>query len=54
MGLVELGVAAVEAVMEVVEQGATVTARYGVTRQTLHNWNGRDRQDGMSALVDRS
>ena len=55
--LVELGVVEqrTKAVYEVLD-GATVTdvaRRYGVTRQTVHNWLRRYANKGFSALVDK-
>src|SRR5918995_5754958 len=57
--LVELGVVEqrYDAVKEVLERQGTVTEvaeRYGVTRQSLHNWLRRYRERGMAGLVDRS
>jgi transposase-like protein len=57
--LVELGVVEqrYDAVKEVLDGGGTVTEvaeRYGVTRQSLHNWLRRYRERGMAGLVDRS
>lgn len=57
--LVELGVVEqrYDAVKEVLEGRGTVTEvaeRYGVTRQSLHNWLRRYRERGMAGLVDRS
>jgi transposase-like protein len=57
--LVELGVVEqrYDAVKEVLEGQGTVTEvaeRYGVTRQSLHNWLRRYRERGMAGLVDRS
>ena len=57
--LVELGVVEqrYDAVKEVLEGQWTVTEvadRYGVTRQSLHNWLRRYRERGMAGLVDRS
>lgn len=57
--LVELGVVEqrYDAVKEVLEGQETVTevaSRYGVTRQSLHNWLRRYRERGMAGLVDRS
>src|SRR6266545_2279240 len=46
-----------DAVKEVLEGQGTVTEvadRYGVTRQSLHNWLRRYRERGMAGLVDRS
>lgn len=52
--LVELGVVEqrYDAVKEVLEGQGTVTEvaeRYGVTRQSLHNWLRRYRERGMAA-----
>lgn len=58
--LVELGVAEqrFRAVREVLEDGATVTEvarRYGVARQTVHQWLRRYANDGgLAGLADRS
>jgi len=57
--LVELGVVQqrYDAVKEVLDGEGTVTEvaeRYGVTRQSLHNWIRRYRERGMAGLVDRS
>jgi transposase InsO family protein len=58
--LVELGVVEqrYRAVLEVLEEGATVTAvarRYGVARQTVHEWLSRYANDGgLGGLADRS
>jgi transposase-like protein len=56
--LVELGVVEqrYDAVKEVLEGGTVteVAERYGVTRQSLHNWLRRNRERGMAGLVDRS
>lgn len=57
--LVELGVVEqrYDAVKEVPEGRGTVTEvaeRYGVTRQSLHNWLRRYRERGMAGPVDRS
>jgi transposase-like protein len=57
--LVELGVVEqrYDAVKEVLDEGGAVTEvaeRYGVTRQSLHNWLSRYRERGMAGLVDRS
>jgi transposase-like protein len=51
--LVELGVVEqrYDAVKEVLDGGGTVTEaaeRYGVTRQSLHNWLRRYRERGMA------
>ena len=57
--LVELGVAEqrYRAVLEVLDEGATVTdvaRRYGVARQTVHDWLRRYAGDGgLAGLVDR-
>jgi transposase len=56
--LVELGLLEQrhKAVLEVLN-GATVTdvsRRYGVARQTLHDWLRRYARNGMAALSDRS
>jgi transposase-like protein len=53
--LVELGVVEqrYDAVKEVLEGRGTVTEvaeRYGVTRQSLHNWLRRYRERGMAGL----
>jgi transposase-like protein len=57
--LVELGVMQqrYDAVKEVLEGRGTITEiaeRFGVTRQSLHNWLRRYRERGMAGLVDRS
>ena len=58
--LVELGVAEqrYRAVLEVLDEGATVTdvaRRYGVARQTVHDWLRRYASEGgLAGLVDRS
>ena len=57
--LVELGVVEqrYDSVKEVLEGRGTVTEvaeRYGVTRQSLHNWLRRYRERGTAGLVDRS
>jgi transposase-like protein len=56
--LVELGVVEqrYDAVKEVLDGGTVteVARRYGVTRQSLHNWLRRYRERGMAGLVDRS
>ena len=57
--LVELGVVEqrYRAVLEVLEDGAPVTAvarRYGVARQTIHEWLRRYAEGGLSGLADRS
>lgn len=54
LGLVELRY---QAVLEVVNQGATVTdvaVRFGVTRQTVHRWLRRYAEEGLAALADGS
>jgi transposase InsO family protein len=54
LGLVELRY---QAVLEVVNQGATVTdvaVRFGVTRQTVHRWLRRYAAKGLAGLVDGS
>jgi transposase InsO family protein len=54
LGLVELRY---QAVLEVVNQGATVTdvaVRFGVTRQTVHRWLRRYAAKGLSGLADGS
>jgi transposase-like protein len=56
--LVELGLVEqrYQAVLEVLG-GATVTEvarRYGVARQTVHDWLRRYGREGMAGLVDRS
>ena len=54
LGLVEQRYAAVR---EVVEDGATVTdvaRRYGVVRQTVHEWLRRYADQGLGGLVDGS
>ena len=55
--LVELGVVELryQAVLEVVNQGATVTdvaVRFGVTRQTVHRWLRRYASGGLAGLAD--
>ena len=55
--LVELGVVELryQAVLEVVNQGATVTdvaVRFGVTRQTVHRWLRRYAAKGLAGLAD--
>ena len=53
LGLVEQRYAAVR---EVVEDGATVTDvahRYGVARQTVHEWLRRYAERGLAGLVDQ-
>src|SRR6266542_197434 len=57
--LVELGVVEqrYDAVKEVLERRGTVTEvaqKYGVTRQSVHNWLRRYRDRGMAGMVDRS
>ncbi|HEV2370523.1 MAG TPA: helix-turn-helix domain-containing protein, partial [Acidimicrobiales bacterium] len=57
--LVELGLVEqrYKAVSEVIIDGATVTevaARYGVVRQTLHEWLLRYANHGLAGLADRS
>ncbi len=56
--LVELGLwTALSAVLEVVNQGATVTdvaVRFGVTRQTVHRWLRRYATKGLAGLADVS
>ena len=57
--LVELGVVEqrYRAVLEVLEEGAPVTEvarRYGVARQTVHEWLARYAQGGLGGLADRS
>jgi transposase InsO family protein len=57
--LVELGVVEqrYRAVLEVLEEGAPVTAvarRYGVARQTVHEWLRRYADEGLGGLADRS
>lgn len=59
MVLVELGLVEQRyaAVREVVEDGATVTdvaRRYGVARQTVHEWLRRYAARGLVGLVDQS
>ena len=52
LGLVELRY---QAVLEVVNQGATVTdvaIRFGVTRQTVHRWLRRYASGGLAGLAD--
>ena len=52
LGVVELRY---QAVLEVVNQGATVTdvaVRFGVTRQTVHRWLRRYAAQGLAGLVD--
>jgi hypothetical protein len=57
--LVELGVVEqrYRAVLEVLEDGAPVTEvarRYGVARQTVHEWLARYAGGGLGGLADRS
>ena len=58
--LVELGVVEqrYRAVLEVLDEGASVTdvaRRYGVARQTVHEWLRRyANQGGLGGLADRS
>jgi transposase InsO family protein len=57
--LVELSVVEqrYHAVMEVLAAGATktdVAARYGVTRQSVHEWVRRYQAEGLTGLADRS
>jgi transposase InsO family protein len=57
--LVELGVVEqrYRAVLEVLEEGAPVAAvarRYGVARQTVHEWLRRYAEEGLGGLADRS
>ena len=57
--LVELGVVEqrYRAVLEVLEDGAPVTevaGRYGVARQTVHEWLARYAAGGLGGLADRS
>ena len=58
--LVELGVVEqrYRAVLEVLEEGTPVTEvarRYGVARQTVHQWLARYANDGgLAGLADRS
>jgi transposase InsO family protein len=57
--LVELGVVEqrYRAVLEVLEEGLPVTEvarRYGVARQTVHEWLSRYAQGGLGGLADRS
>ena len=54
LGLVEQRLAAVK---EVLDDGATVTdvaRRYGVARQTVHEWLRRYARSGLAGLIDRS
>ena len=46
-----------QAVLEVLNNGATVTdvaRRYGVARQTVHEWLRRYASQGLAGLVDGS
>ena len=57
--LVELGLVEqrYQAVLEVLSDGATVTdvaRRYGVARQTVHEWLRRHAAEGLRGLADRS
>jgi transposase-like protein len=57
--LVELGLVEqrYQAVLEVLNDGATVTdvaRRFGVARQTVHDWLRLYAADGLAGLVDRS
>jgi transposase InsO family protein len=57
--LVELGLVEqrYQAVLEVLNDGATivdVARRYGVARQTVHDWLGRYASEGLGGLADRS
>jgi transposase len=57
--LVELGLVEqrYQAVLEVLNDGAKVTdvaRRYGVSRQTVHEWLSKYANHGLGALVDRS
>jgi helix-turn-helix protein len=57
--LVELGVVEqrYRAVLEVLEEGLPVTEvarRYGVARQTVHEWLSRYANGGLGGLTDRS
>jgi transposase-like protein len=57
--LVELSVVEqrYHAVMEVLAAGATktdVAGRYGVSRQSVHEWVRRYQTDGLPGLADRS
>lgn len=57
--LVELGVVEqrYRAVLEVLEDGTPVTEvarRYGVARQTVHEWLARYASGGLGGLADRS
>jgi transposase-like protein len=54
LGLVEQRLAAVK---EVIDDGATVTdvaRRYGVARQTAHEWLRRYAKGALAALIDQS
>ena len=57
--LVELGLVEqrYQAVLEVLNDGASVTdvaRRYGVARQTVHDWLGKYATGGLGGLADRS
>jgi transposase-like protein len=57
--LVELGVVEqrYRAVLEVLDEGTSVTEvarRYGVARQTVHEWLARYAAGGLAGLADRS
>ena len=57
--LVELGLVEqrYQAVLEVLNDGASVTEvarRYGVARQTVHDWLGKYASEGLRGLADRS
>jgi transposase InsO family protein len=57
--LVELGLVELRyrAVLEVLDDGATVVdvaRRYGVARQTVHDWLARYGSEGLGGLADRS
>jgi transposase-like protein len=57
--LVELGLVEqrYQAVLEVLNDGASVTdvaRRYGVARQTVHDWLGKYAAEGLRGLADRS
>jgi transposase InsO family protein len=57
--LVELGLVEqrYQAVLEVLNEGASVTdvaRRYGVARQTVHDWLRKYASDGLRGLADRS
>lgn len=46
-----------QAVLAVISDGETVTgvaARFGVSRQTVHNWQAKYEAGGLGGLVDRS